>query len=61
MKQIIIRTREDVLALSYFTLCRLQDFTHFATPQAALPIAIARGEYKGILTVDKYGNFVSFE
>lgn len=63
-KQIIvkqIKTENDLKELSYYTLCRLQDFTHYANPIKALPIVIKQGEFKGILTLDKYGNYLSFE
>lgn len=55
------KNRADFLKLSYFTLCKLQSTTHFANPIDGLPIAIERGEFKGILTVDHLGNFISFE
>lgn len=56
-----IRTSADLQSLSYYTLCRLQETTHYADPIAGLLVAIERGKYKGILTVDSLGNFVSFE
>jgi hypothetical protein len=57
---ITIATEADVRRLSYYTLCKLSEATHYATPATALPLAIARGEFKGVLTVDSLGNFLSF-
>ena len=56
-----VRTEADFRALSYYTLCCLQDTTHYASPIRGLPIAIARGEFRGTLTVDRLGNFIRFE
>lgn len=56
-----IVTSEDVLKHSYYTLCRLVDATRYANPIAALPVAIARGDYVGELVTDELGNFVSFK
>ena len=60
-KTIQIKTSEDLRALTFYTLCRLQETTHYADPIAGLPVAISRQEFKGVLTVDLAGNFVSFE
>jgi hypothetical protein len=60
-KTILIKTSADLRALSYYTLCRLQETTHFADLIAGLPVGISRGEFKGILVVDEFGNFISFE
>ncbi len=59
-KTVKVATPEDFKALSYYTLCRLQDTTH-CNPIAGLPALIARGEYEGNLTLDSLGNFVSFK
>jgi hypothetical protein len=56
-----VRTVEDFQRLSYYTLCRLQDTVNYANPIRGLPLAIARGEFKGRLTVDTLGNFLAFE
>lgn len=58
-KTVTVKTPEDFRALSYYTLCRLQDATHI-DPIRGLPVYIAHGEFKGELTVDDLGNFISF-
>ncbi len=55
-----INTSADLQKLSYYTLCCLQSVTHYADPIAGIPVAIERGEYKGLLTLDALGNFISF-
>jgi hypothetical protein len=56
----IIKTRQDFQGLSYYTLCRLQNATKYADPINGLPVAIARGEFAGILETDSLGNYRSF-
>jgi hypothetical protein len=56
-----VATEQDFRRLSYYTLCRLQDTTAYADPIRGLPGAIARGEYRGRLTLDTLGNFIDFE
>lgn len=57
-----VRTVEDFAALdlSFYTLCRLAEKTHYVYPHIGLPRAIERGDYKGVLVLDKLGNYVSF-
>lgn len=58
-----VRTEADfsALRLSFYTLARLSEETHFVYPHKGLPGAIERGQYKGELTLDGLGNFISFE
>lgn len=56
-----VRTPQDFRRLSYYTLCRLQEKTHYAHPIEGLPVAIRRGEFQGKLTLDSLGNYVAFE
>jgi hypothetical protein len=58
---ITVATEADFRKLSYYTLCRLAQTTHYAYPPVGLPTAIARGEFKGRLTLDSLGNFIRFE
>lgn len=51
-RKIELRSGEDFAGLSYYTLCKLSDATHFSNPQAA--------GVRGTLTVDGFGNFISF-
>ena len=60
MKIILLTHTASFEGLSYYTLCRLSDATHFVFPMHGLPPLIARGDYKGELVVDDLGNFISF-
>lgn len=49
----------NALNLSFYTLCKWADVTHLTDPRFCGD-AIKRGEYRGILTLDAMGNFISF-
>lgn len=57
-----VRTVEEfeALHLSFYTLSCLARATSYVYPHKALPAAIEGGLYKGQLTLDRLGNFVSF-
>ena len=57
-----VRTVEEfeALHLSFYALSCLSRATSYVYPHKALPAAIERGLYKGQLTLDRLGNFVSF-
>jgi hypothetical protein len=55
-----LTTWKGLSGLSYYTQCKLSDFTRLASMEGVAN-AIQRGEYKGILTLDSLGNFISFE
>lgn len=56
-----VKTREDLADLSHYTLQQLSQATRYVFPHQGLPKAIARGEFRGLLTLDDQGNFVRFE
>ena len=56
MNQIVtLDTRDSLLALSFYSLCRLQDITLYADPIAAIP---SKGEV-WTATLDSLGNLLS--
>jgi RecJ-like exonuclease len=54
-----VKTREDMLALSYFTLCRISDATRLADPINGMSRMVESGTLEGIVTTDWLGNFKS--
>jgi hypothetical protein len=55
-----LTTREDILSLSYYTLCRLSDTLVVGSVEGIL-LEMKRRGLKGILTTDKLGNFLTIE
>lgn len=52
----------DVVALnlSFYSLCRLADTVRRVDPRHGMDSALQFGDWKGELTLDALGNFVSF-
>lgn len=55
-----VKTREDFLSLSYYTLCCIADTLHLSAI-GGMVNEVERGRLKGILTVDSLGNFLMIE
>lgn len=59
---VVLRTEEDVNALSYYTICKLADALMCVYPMRYIPARITAGDFLGVtLVIDRLGNFVSCE
>lgn len=58
--QLTVKTREDFLSLSFFTLCGIADTINTASIEGMV-YAIEKGRIKGVLMVDSLGNFLAIE
>lgn len=52
-----ITSEDQIQRMSYYTVCRLSDKTHCGSVKGII-LVISR-EYKGILTTDGLGNYIS--
>lgn len=57
---LVVKDRMDFLKLSYYTLCKITDATRIGSIEG-LVLSIEGGWWKGVLTLDDLGNFISFE
>lgn len=57
MITVIVKTREDMLKLSYYTLCKISDRLMVGSI-IGMVSAIERGDWKGLVTLDSLGNFL---
>lgn len=60
VKTVELKTRQDFLSLSYYTLCRIADTLHIGSI-AGMVIQVEKGYVKGVLITDKLGNFLTIE
>ncbi len=61
MQTLHMTSKEQFLSLSYHSLCVLADLVNCVYPHYFLPPLIAKGVYKGLVTLDDCGNLVNFE